>query len=675
MFETGQNANRVWSFLVLSLAPFLSRNAMVSSSLLPVVREELATGNLVLNSGRRMPRLGMGTAEFGHSTQVPEALVTAIKEHGVRMLDTAQAYANEEAVAGAVAASGVPRSEMFYVTKLWPFIDYKGKDRVKKPAAPAWSLEGQLDAHLRKLNTSYADLGLLHWPTPRLREHWDVMIQLQEKGKLRSIGLSNSYVSHLESLRDARLQPDVVQTELAPVRADRRLDAMDLEQLVNYCNSRGIILQTHSPFKGALKNQNAIAVAATQQLTVPRLLVRYSLQRGFSVVFGSRNLQHIKDNLDVFSFELDVATMRSIACWRQEAGCHQLPGAVAVQCNNGKHCLHHMQQTLGYSHRYLVVEAPVAEKENDPIVDRGSPGWGTSNEMRSSPRVEVSTTKMSPLGSIYSIEDRDTTIAGCTDPSDHRAYRRNCDFHLELAGAGRDGGLEFDNAYRDFIVSFRKKAVALLESDSARWAIPPQKLNESTRTIFRGAQHVQTAKDLWHLDPSIKAEHKHFLTRYLQPYLARRVFGHNHFKMSRGQHLLSRNHYVGETVRTRSMLWHWDTNNPHMVKVILYLNDVDHRNGCMVAMLHNETGRRIKLKWGAQPFGRAKGADFGGPIPKPWISELLSGGYRGECLSGPAGTLVVFDTNVIHRGSRPAPGNYRDFILFGVHATAPPESP
>ena len=89
-------------------------------------------------------------------------------------------------------------------------------------------------------------------------------------------------------------------------------------------------------------------------------------------------------------------TMRTIACWRGETGCGRLPGAVAIQCGSEAHCSHHMQQSLGQRHRYLVVEVPLAQKENDPIVNRGAPGWGTSNELRSSSRVEVSTTKMRP---------------------------------------------------------------------------------------------------------------------------------------------------------------------------------------------------------------------------------------------------------------------------------------
>lgn len=175
------------------------------------------------------------------------------------------------------------------------------------------------------------------------------------------------------------------------------------------------------------------------------------------------------------------------------------------------------------------------------------------------------------------------------------------------------------------------------------------------------------AKKSWHMDETISADYEFFMKQYLRPYLARVVFGHYNFKVS--DIFLSRNLNVGSTVRTRSMLWHWDTNNPHGVKVILYLNEVGPQNGCMVAMRHNVTGRRIKMKWDAQPFGGgSKGAHIGGPIPKPWIAELLNGGYRGECLSGPPGTLVVFDTNVIHRGSRPAPGKHRDFILFLLHA-------
>ena len=125
--------------------------------------------------------------------------------------------------------------------------------------------------------------------------------------------------------------------------------------------------------------------------------------------------------------------------------------------------------------------------------------------------------------------------------------------------------------------------------------------------------------------------------------------------------MLSRNHHLpGEALRSRSMLWHWDHVGPTQVKVLLYLSRVDHMNGCMVAMRRNVSGETYKLAGkSASPFGSAAAT-----LPKLWVAELMAKGYRPTCLGGPPGTTIVFDPNTVHRGSRPASGHHRDFILL-----------
>ena len=110
------------------------------------------------------------------------------------------------------------------------------------------------------------------------------------------------------------------------------------------------------------------------------------------------------------------------------------------------------------------------------------------------------------------------------------------------------------------------------------------------------------------------------------------------------------------------MLWHWDAGPKQALKVLLYLSDVDASCGCMVAMLHNESGRPITLRAGATPFGPKVFPN----VPTLWLTELLARGYRRACLAARAGSMVVFDTNIVHRGSRPAQGLHRDFVLWEV---------
>ena len=115
------------------------------------------------------------------------------------------------------------------------------------------------------------------------------------------------------------------------------------------------------------------------------------------------------------------------------------------------------------------------------------------------------------------------------------------------------------------------------------------------------------------------------------------------------------------------MLWHWDGKQKEdaMVKILLYLSDVSNRHGCMVALRHNKTGETFKVDGdkgsGAhfRPWGDAFTA-----LPRIWLAELMQQGYQPSCLEGPAGTMIFFDVDIVHRGSRPAAGLHRDFVLW-----------
>ena len=188
----------------------------------------------------------------------------------------------------------------------------------------------------------------------------------------------------------------------------------------------------------------------------------------------------------------------------------------------------------------------------------------------------------------------------------------------------------------------------------------PSRWSSSTQAKFRGAQHVVRASNNWVARPAYQKLYKRLLKKHLLPYLQHTAFGHAGFKQTTlggAYPMLSRNHHLqGESLRTRSMLWHWDHVGPTQIKVILYLSHVDHNNGCMVAMRHNITGETFKLQ--GSPFGKIS------TLPKLWVAELMELGYRPTCLGGPPGTVIIFDPNVVHRGSRPAPGKHRDFVLL-----------
>ena len=152
------------------------------------------------------------------------------------------------------------------------------------------------------------------------------------------------------------------------------------------------------------------------------------------------------------------------------------------------------------------------------------------------------------------------------------------------------------------------------------------------------------------------------LQQHIEPYLAQHVMNGRRAELMAFR--ISRNMVSpGETKRLRATTWHWDTgpaNPAKVMKVILYLSDVDTRGGCMLALRHSHSGAAFKMDgqkiWGplAAPAS----------VPREWLAEMFRDGYRPECLSGAAGSLVIFDTNIVHRGSRPATGRHRDAINF-----------
>ena len=173
-----------------------------------------------------------------------------------------------------------------------------------------------------------------------------------------------------------------------------------------------------------------------------------------------------------------------------------------------------------------------------------------------------------------------------------------------------------------------------------------------------GAQHVITLPAGEERVGSLGKVLQVLIQEYIGPHLQGRAFSTaprlQSVKISRNMNLPL------ERVRSRSMLWHWDSLTEGLVKVVLYLSPrVDHRRGCMVVLTHNETGQTFKVQHDAAPWGRQLQN-----VPKPWLIELFERGYRPQCILGTTGDLIVFDTNIVHRGSRPAPGMHRDFILF-----------
>jgi diketogulonate reductase-like aldo/keto reductase len=243
-----------------------------------------------------MPVLGLGVAKL--SDAETESSVVAAIEAGCRLIDTAAAYGNEEAVGRAIAASGVPREELFVTTKL-------GTSKQGFESA-----QESCRASLDRLGLDYLDLYLIHWPAPTLGkyvESFEGMIQARDQGHVRSIGVSNFTKEHLSTLIEETSEvPAVNQIELHP-----RLNQAELRQAHAECD---VITQSYSPLGvGRLIDEPTVtSIAAEYGRTPAQVLVRWNLQLNNLVVSRSSKPERVAENLDVFDFSLEPEHMEAI---------------------------------------------------------------------------------------------------------------------------------------------------------------------------------------------------------------------------------------------------------------------------------------------------------------------------------------------------------------------------
>lgn len=254
---------------------------------------------ITLNDGNVMPQLGLGVWKAEDGDEVEKAVKTAI-EAGYRLIDTAAVYQNEAGVGNAIKSSGVPREELFITTKLW------NADQGAKKVRPA------LEASLEKLQLEYVDLYLIHWPVPAKDlyvETWQELEKLKAEGLVRSIGVSNFHVEHLERLKEESLtMPAVNQIELHP--------HFPQKELREYAKANDIRIESWSPIggsQGSLLDEPVLAEIGNKHGKSPaQVVIRWHLQHDLIVIPKSTNENRIRENFDVFDFELDDGDMLSI---------------------------------------------------------------------------------------------------------------------------------------------------------------------------------------------------------------------------------------------------------------------------------------------------------------------------------------------------------------------------
>lgn len=252
-----------------------------------------------LNDGHEIPQLGFGAFKLGSDDET-ERIVSEALAAGYRHIDTAWIYKNEIGVGRAIAASGIPRDELFITTKLWSI--HQG---AQAPFAA-------IDRSLEKLGLDRVDLYLIHWPRPdldRYLETWLALEQIRDAGKATSIGVSNFTESHLEKIiAGSSTVPAVDQVELHPTFQQRGLRAFGAE--------RGIAIEAWGPLgqgKYDLLGLPAITrIAAAHGVTPAQVVIRWHLQNGIILIPKSSSAERMRANIDVFGFELTAADLAAI---------------------------------------------------------------------------------------------------------------------------------------------------------------------------------------------------------------------------------------------------------------------------------------------------------------------------------------------------------------------------
>lgn len=252
-----------------------------------------------LNNKTQIPSLGLGVWQIEDGQPTIQAVKAAI-DSGYRLIDTAAVYGNEQGVGQAIAEFDIDRSDLFITTKLWN--SHQGKELTRSA----------FDASLHKLGLDYVDLYLIHWPTPardKYVETWHELESIYNEGKAKAIGVSNFHQEHIEKLlANSTVAPAVNQIELHPYFQQR--------ELVEYCRAHDIQVESWSPLGGTgskLLSDPVINELATRYgKNAAQIIIRWHIQKGFVVIPKSSHPDRIRQNGEVFDFELTDEDMSNI---------------------------------------------------------------------------------------------------------------------------------------------------------------------------------------------------------------------------------------------------------------------------------------------------------------------------------------------------------------------------
>ncbi|MDD3218612.1 MAG: aldo/keto reductase [Lachnospiraceae bacterium] len=241
---------------------------------------------ITLNNQQKMPLLGLGVYKSADG-EVESAIKTAV-DCGYRLIDTASVYKNEDGVGRGIRKCSVSRSELFITTKVWNTAQRMG------------DIEGAFNRSLERLNLDYVDLYLVHWPVPGCYLNtWKELEKLYASGRAKSIGVSNFSIQNLEDLsRISDIVPVVNQIEYHPLFVQ--------DELLAYCQEHNIVVQAYAPLaRGAYLTREPIMMLANKYGKTPAQIgLRWSVQKGVSVIPKSTKVDRIIGNGQIFDFEL-----------------------------------------------------------------------------------------------------------------------------------------------------------------------------------------------------------------------------------------------------------------------------------------------------------------------------------------------------------------------------------
>lgn len=249
---------------------------------------------VALNNGINIPLIGLGTWTLSGRSAY-QAIIWAT-EIGYRLIDTATIYGNEREIGSALKDISVPRDELFITTKVW------NTDQGFEKTQAAF------EKSLKRLKLDYIDLYLIHWPISGTRnETWNALEKLYNDGIVRAIGVSNYTINHLEELFiEASIVPTVNQIEFSPFLYQKKL--------MEYCKSKNIVVEAYSPLTRArrLNNDRIKTISQKYSKTPAQILIRWGLQHGIIEIPKSGDQTHLKENVEIFDFNINIDDMISI---------------------------------------------------------------------------------------------------------------------------------------------------------------------------------------------------------------------------------------------------------------------------------------------------------------------------------------------------------------------------